>query len=72
MTTTMGYGQAVLNQQPNAQVVVPPHKNAVCSDADDTQRDQHIQTIAQQGHIAWQRKTGSFDHLCLYGWSSVR
>ena len=50
--------QAVLNKQPNAQVVVPPHKNAVCSDAGDTQRDRHIQTIAQQGRIAWQQKTG--------------
>ena len=50
--------QAVLNKQPNAQVVVPPHKNAVCSDAGDTQRDQSIQTIAEQGRIAWQRKTG--------------
>jgi hypothetical protein len=50
--------QAVLNKQPNAQVVVPPHKNAVCSGAGDTQRDQHIQTIAEQGRIAWQRKTG--------------
>ena len=49
---------AVLNQQPNAQVVVPPHKNAICSDAGSTQRDQHIQTIAEQGRIAWQRKTG--------------
>ena len=50
--------RAVLNKQPGAQVVVPPHKNAVCSDAGDTQRDQHIQTIAQQGRIAWQQKTG--------------
>jgi hypothetical protein len=51
--------QAVLNKQPNAQVVVPSHKNknAVCSEAGDTQRDQHIQTIAQQGRIAWQQKT---------------
>jgi hypothetical protein len=32
--------QAILNKQPDAQVVVPPHKNAVCSDAGDTQRDQ--------------------------------
>jgi hypothetical protein len=38
--------------------VVPPHKNAVCSDVGDTQRDQRIQTIAKQGRIAWQRKTG--------------
>jgi hypothetical protein len=50
--------QAVLNQQPHAKVVIPPHKNAVCSDAGDTQRDQHIHTIAQQGRIAWQKKTG--------------
>jgi hypothetical protein len=50
--------RAVLNKQPNAQVVVPPPKNAVCSDAGDTQRDQHIQTIAEQGRIAWQQKTG--------------
>ncbi|MDD2661250.1 MAG: IS5 family transposase [Methylococcales bacterium] len=50
--------EAVLNKQPNAQVVIPPHKNAVCSDAGNTQRDQHIQTIAQHGRIAWQRKTG--------------
>jgi len=49
--------QAVLNKRLNAQVVVPPHKNAVCSDAGYTQRDQHIQTIAKQGRIAWQRKT---------------
>ena len=48
--------EAVLNKQPNAQVVVPPHKNAVCSDACDTQRDQHIQTISEQGRIAWQHK----------------
>jgi hypothetical protein len=50
--------QAVLNKQPKAQVVVPPHKNAVCSDTGDTRRDQHIQAIAQQGRIAWQQKTG--------------
>src|SRR5664280_1459647 len=52
--------QSVLNKQPNAQVVVPPHKNAVCSDAGDTQRDQHIQTIAEQGRIAV-----SYTHLTL-------
>jgi len=50
--------QAVLNKQPNAQVVVPPHKNAVISGTGDSQRDQHIQLIAQLGRIAWQRKTG--------------
>jgi hypothetical protein len=39
-------------------VVIPPHKNAVCSDAGDTQRDQHIQAIEQHGRIVWQQKTG--------------
>ena len=50
--------RAVLDQQSDAQVVIPPHKNAVCSDAGDTQRDQHIQAIEQHGRIAWQQKTG--------------
>ncbi|MGZ3235950.1 MAG: IS5 family transposase [Burkholderiaceae bacterium] len=49
--------QAVLNKQPDAKVVVPPHKTAVVSPAGDTQRDQHIQSIAQLGRIAWQKIT---------------
>jgi hypothetical protein len=47
--------QAVLNHQSNAEVVVPPHKTAICSAAGDTQRDHHIQVIAQQGRLAWQK-----------------
>jgi hypothetical protein len=50
--------QAVLNHQPNAQVVIPPHKTAVLSTAGDTQRDHHIEGIAQQGRLAWKRITG--------------
>jgi Transposase DDE domain len=50
--------QAVLSKQPEAKVVVPPHKTAVVSAAGDTQRDQHIQTIAELGRIAWQKITG--------------
>ncbi|WP_027160336.1 IS5 family transposase [Methylobacter luteus] len=50
--------KAVLAKQSHVHVVVPPPRNAVCSDAGDTQRDQHIQTLAEQGRIAWQRKTG--------------
>jgi hypothetical protein len=49
--------QAVLNKQPDAQVIIPPHKTAVVSNAGDTQRDRHIQTIAQNGRIAWQQTT---------------
>lgn len=49
--------QAVLNKQPDAKVIIPPHKTAILSGAGDTQRDQHINTIAQKGRIAWQRIT---------------
>lgn len=47
---------AVLAKQPEAQVVVPPHKTAVNSQAGDTQRDEHIRAIAAHGRIAWQRQ----------------
>lgn len=50
--------QAVLDKKTDAQVAIPPHKTAVRSAAADIPRDQHIQTIAQQGRIAWQRITG--------------
>jgi hypothetical protein len=50
--------QAVLDKQPDAQVIIPPHKTAVISNSGDTQRNQHIQTIAQQGRIALQQKIG--------------
>ena len=50
--------KAVLSLQPDAQVIVPPHKTAVCSPADDSQRDEHIRVIDELGRIAWQKKTG--------------
>ena len=50
--------QAVLSKQPNAQVVIPPHKTAVLSAGGNTQRDEHIKTIASKGRIAWQQKSG--------------
>ena len=50
--------QAVLRKQPDAQVVIPPHKTAVYSERGDARQDRPIQTIAQEGRIAWQRKTG--------------
>ena len=50
--------QAVLEKEPKAKVVIPPPKTAVVSTTVDTQRDQHIQTIEQQGRLAWQRETG--------------
>jgi hypothetical protein len=50
--------RAVLNHQPDAQMVIPPHKTAVLSTAGDTQRDHHIGVIAKQGRLAWQKITG--------------
>ena len=49
---------AVLSLQPDAQVIVPPHKTAVCSSAGDSQRDEHIRVIDEFGRIVWQKKTG--------------
>jgi transposase len=50
--------QAVLDQQPDADVVIPPHKTAVISPPGNSQRDQHIQIIEDHGRMNWQRRTG--------------
>ena len=49
---------AVLSKQPQAKIIIPPHKTAVISEAGDTQRDRHIQDIAEKGRITWQRESG--------------
>jgi hypothetical protein len=49
---------ALLDRQPAAQVIIPPHKTAVCSPAGDSQRDNHIRIVDQFGRIAWQKQTG--------------
>ncbi len=38
-------------KQLDAKVIIPPHKTAVRSLTGDTQRDQHIKDIAQNGRI---------------------
>ena len=48
---------AVLDKQPDAKIIIPPHKTAICSAAGDSQRDEHIRTIEQKGRIFWQKKT---------------
>lgn len=48
--------QAVVTKQPDATVVVPPHKTAMCSVAGDTQRDEHIRVIEEQGRMVWQKE----------------
>jgi hypothetical protein len=52
---------AVAEQSPEAAVVVPPRSTAVLSasaETDPTQRDRHIQVIAEQGRMGWQRASG--------------
>ena len=51
----------VAEHSPEAAVVVPPRATAVLSpsaDTDPTQRDRHIQVIAEQGRMGWQRTSG--------------
>lgn len=55
---TEAVSQAILEKQPEAQVVIPPHKTAVISARGDTQRDHHLRTIAAHGRINWQKSTG--------------
>ena len=55
--------QAAAARQPGAhpEVVIPPRADAVLSTADpdqQTPRDRHIQLLAEQGRMGWQRTTG--------------
>src|SRR3954447_14496735 len=51
----------VAEHSAEAAVVVPPRSTAVLSasaETDPTQRDRHIQAIAEQGRMSWQRTSG--------------
>ena len=47
----------ILQQQPNADIVIPPPKNAVPQASAQPIRNQHVDTINNQGRIAWQKQT---------------
>ena len=52
---------AVAEHSAEALVVVPPRVTAVLSasaETDPTQRDRHIQAIAEQGRMGWQKTSG--------------
>src|SRR5450830_1411829 len=49
--------EAIFAKQPDAVVIVPPHKTAVLSGAGNTQRDEHIRAIEELGRIAWQKES---------------
>jgi hypothetical protein len=52
---------AVAKLHPDADVTVPPRSTAVPSDMAEstpTQRDRHLQSIAEHGCIGWQKRSG--------------
>jgi hypothetical protein len=52
---------AVTERDPDAAVVVPPRATGVPSEAaetEPTQRDRHLQCMAEQGRIGWQKASG--------------
>jgi hypothetical protein len=51
----------VAQRHPDAAVVVPPRTTAVPSDTAEsapTQRDRHLQCIAEHGRMGWQKRSG--------------
>ena len=65
-TADGGYDQesvaaAVTERHPEAVVIVPPRSTAVPSETAETaptQRDHHLQCIAEHGRAAWQKASG--------------
>ena len=56
-----GVAAAVAERHPEAAVIVPPRSTAVPSDTAvtaPTQRDRHLQCIAEHGRAAWQKASG--------------
>ena len=54
------YGE-VAARHPDAAVIAPPRSSAVLSETADTaptQRDKHLQLIAERGRMGWQRASG--------------
>jgi hypothetical protein len=54
------YGTAA-ERHPEADVIVPPRSTAVLSEdveATPTQRDRHLQSIAEHGRMGWQKRSG--------------
>ena len=49
---------AVTQRHLEAKVIIPARSTAVLSEPPTSQRDQHLQTIAEHGRISWQRSSG--------------
>jgi Transposase DDE domain len=53
--------RAVIDRDPDALVIVPPRATAVLSETAETaptQRDRHLQCIADKGRLGWQKASG--------------
>jgi hypothetical protein len=51
----------VAERHPDAEVIVPPRSTAVPSDPANpvlTQRDRHLQSMAEHGRVGWQKRSG--------------
>jgi DDE family transposase/SOS response associated peptidase (SRAP) len=57
------YGE-VVERHPAAAVIVPPRSSAVLSETAPTQRDRHLQLIAERGRMGWQKASG-------YNWRAL-
>ena len=56
-----GVSAAVAERYPEAAIIVPPRSTAVSSETaatEPTQRDRHLQSIAEYGRAAWQKASG--------------
>src|SRR3954452_11907907 len=56
-----GVYASVAARHPEAEVIVPPRATAVPSataESEPTQRDRHLQHIAERGRMGWQRASG--------------
>jgi hypothetical protein len=56
-----GVYDTVAKRHPDAEVIVPPRATAVLSEdveTSPTQRDQHLQSIAEHGRVGWQKRSG--------------
>lgn len=48
----------ILRHSPNAQIVIPPRKNAIFNEDAALQRNKNILEIKENGRMAWQRENG--------------
>ena len=66
---------AILNKQPDASIVIPPPSDAVISQDDNTQRDQHIRLLKEVGRLAWQKEhcygLRSHVELCMLRYKKI-